>query len=199
MRPSLILASSSTSRATLLRNAGVAFEAYPPQLDEQMIKESMISENLSCRDMADHLAELKASKVASKFPNSFIIGSDQILEFQGQVISKPHSKAELFAQLQAFQNKTHKLFTAAVICHETRPIWRHISKVDVSFRPLSDEVINAYIDRFWDHIRYCVGGYRLEAEGVQLIRRINGDYFSVLGLPLLEVLTFLSLRGDFST
>ena len=137
MRPSLILASSSTSRATLLRNAGVAFEAYPPRLDEHMIKESMISENLSCRDMADHLAELKASKVASKFPNSFIIGSDQILEFQGQVISKPHSKAELFAQLQAFQNKTHKLFTAAVICHETRPIWRHISKVDVTFRPLS--------------------------------------------------------------
>ena len=91
MRPSLILASSSSSRATLLRNAGVAFDTYPPQLDEQMIKESMISEDLSCRDMADHLAEMKASKVASKFPNSFIIGSDQILEFQVQAISKPYS------------------------------------------------------------------------------------------------------------
>ena len=93
MRPSLILASSSTARATLLRNAGIEFEIYPPKIDEQMIKESMISENLSCRDLADHLAEIKASKVASKFPESFIIGSDQILEYQGQVISKPQNKA----------------------------------------------------------------------------------------------------------
>jgi len=198
MRPSLILASSSTARATLLRNAGIVFEIYPPKIDEQMITESMISENLSRRDMADHLAEMKASKVASKFPDSFIIGSDQILEFQGQVISKPQSKAELFAQLQAFQNETHRLFTSAVIYYENRPIWRHISKVDVSFRFLPDTVLTAYIDQFWDHNRYSVGGYRLEAEGVQLIRRINGDYFSVLGLPLLEVLNFLSLRGDFS-
>lgn len=197
MRSSLILASSSLARATLLRNAGILFETYPPKIDEQLIKKSMVSEGLSARDMADQLAEMKASKVASKFANSFILGSDQIIEFQGQLVSKPSDKKDLFLNLKAFQNKTHHLYTAAVIYFEARPIFRHISKADVSFRALTDETLATYIDKFWDCIQYCVGGYRIEAEGIQLIRKINGDHFSVMGLPLLEVVNFLSLRGDF--
>lgn len=196
MQKNLVLASGSEIRQTLLRNAHVPFRIEKARIDEEMIKQSLLAEQASPRDIADTLAEMKAQKVSDKFPDDLVIGCDQVLDFNGTLLSKPESKDEARAQLQAMRSQRHMLLSAAVICEAGKPVWRHIGQVRLRMRDFSDEFLEGYLDRNWPGIADCVGGYKLEEEGVRLFSRIEGDYFNVLGLPLMELLAYLTLRGD---
>lgn len=191
----LILASGSEIRATLLRNAGLTFQQIIARIDEQSIKDALEADQAPPRDIADALAEMKARKVADKHPEAMVIGCDQVLSFEGVILSKPRDPEDARQQLLAMRTKRHALLSAAVIYHDGRPIWRHVGQVRLRMRDVSDAFITGYVDRNWEQIQHCVGAYQLEAEGVRLFHSIEGDYFHVLGMPLLEILAFLTLRG----
>lgn len=192
----IILASGSIVRSQMLRQAAVQHDVQIARLDEEMIKASLIAENAPMRDIADALAELKAAKISEKNPRALVIGCDQVLSHNGILLSKPETPREAKAQLMALRGDRHTLFSAAVIFENGKPVWRHIGQVRLRMRDASDAYIDDYVTRNWDSIRHAVGSYELEEEGVRLFTQIEGDYFTVLGMPLLEILNFLTLRGD---
>lgn len=191
----LILASASATRADMLRRAGVEFEVIPAKVDEDAIKAAHLAEGAKPRDIADALAEAKARKIAAKHPDALVLGSDQVLDFQGALLSKPTSPEDALAQLTSMRSNRHHLLSAAVIYEGAKPVWRHVGQVRLYMRDASDAWLDDYVKRNWDSIRHSVGAYKLEEEGVRLFTRIEGDHFNVLGLPLLEVLSYLTLRG----
>ncbi|SLN33268.1 Maf-like protein YceF [Roseovarius gaetbuli] len=192
----LILASTSDIRQTLLRNAGLDFDVVAARVDEETVRSSMLAEDASPRDITDALAELKATKVSAKRPDALVIGCDQVLNLQGRLLSKPATPQEARAQLGDMRGKRHDLLSAAVICEGGKAIWRHVGVVRMTMRSFSDAYLDGYIERNWESIRHSVGAYKLEEEGVRLFSRVEGDYFTVLGLPLLDLLSYLTLRGD---
>ena len=199
MSDRILLASGSEVRATLLRNAGVTFEVSIARVDEEMVKASLKSEGATPRDIADTLAEMTALRVSEKDPGALVIGCDQILAQGGEVFSKPKDMAEARRQLQRLSGKQHSLLSAVVVYENGKPVWRHVAQVRLTMRSISDAYLDAYLERNWQSIRHSVGGYKLEEEGVRLFSQVQGDYFSILGLPLIELLSYLSLRGTLPT
>ena len=194
-----ILASGSEIRAKLLRQAGVDHVVERPRVDEEMIKQAMLAETATPRDIADALAEIKARKVSDKHPGTLVLGCDQVLDHRGTLLSKPVDQDDALRQLTSLQGDRHSLLSAAVICEDGKPIWRHIGQVRLRMRQVGDNYLSDYVTRNWDSIRHTVGCYKLEEEGVRLFSNIEGDYFHVLGMPLLELLNYLTLRGDLAT
>ena len=194
MRP-LILASSSPSRALMLRNAGIAFEAVSAPVDESAVKAAMVAEAALPRDMADALADLKARRGAGRFPEALVLGADQLLSCEGRIHDKPRDMDEAREQLQALRGRTHELHAAAVVYEDGRPVWRHVGRAQLTMRPFGDEFLEAYLQSEDTALLETVGGYRIEAAGAQLFSRVQGDLFTVMGLPLLELLGFLRTRG----
>lgn len=195
MTDDLILASGSKIRATLLRNAGVTFRTQIARIDEDAVRLALKAEGASPRDIADALAELKARKVSIRQPQAVVVGCDQVLALGQDILSKPENPAAAQAQLQALRGRMHSLLSAAVVYVDGQPQWRHVGVVRLHMRDASDTFIADYVARNWEEIRHCVGAYQIEAEGVRLFHRIEGDYFNILGLPLLELLSYLTLRG----
>lgn len=192
----IILASGSTIRSQMLRQAAVEHIVQIARIDEETITASLLAEGATPRDIADALAEMKASKVSDKNPGALVIGCDQVLDHGGRLLHKPQSREDALAQLMAMRGDRHTLLSAAVIYENGKPLWRHIGQVRLRMRDASDTYLQDYVARNWDSIRHAVGAYKLEEEGVRLFSRIEGDYFNVLGMPLLEILNYLTLRGD---
>lgn len=195
----IVLASGSDIRAKLLTNAGLAFDVRPGRVDEEAVRAAHMAEGGSPRDLADLLAEMKARKISERDPGALVIGADQVLDCDGTILAKPNSPDEARAHLRLLAGKTHRLLSAAVVCKGGEPLWRHVGQVRLTMRPLSDAFVSDYVDRNWDSIRHAVGCYKIEEEGARLFARIEGDFFHILGLPLIELLTWLAIRGDIDT
>jgi septum formation protein len=183
----------------MLRKAGVAIDVHVPRIDEESLRAALTAEGATPRDIADALAEMKARRVAEKLPGRWVVGSDQVLELDGRVLSKPAHPQDARAQLASLSGRRHSLLSAAVLFDDGTPIWRHVGVATLTMRELSEDFIAGYVDRNWETVRHSVGVYRIEDEGVRLFSRIEGDHFTILGFPLIEFLSFLAIRGKLPT
>jgi septum formation protein len=190
----VVLASTSASRMALLSAAGVTFEAVAPGVDEDAAKAALLGEGLSPRDIADALAELKAVRV-SRRPGALVIGADQTLDLDGRLMDKAASLDEARERLQALRGRVHKLHAGVVVARDGQPIWREVQSATLRMRAFSDAFLDRYLERQGQAVLSSVGCYHLEGEGVQLFDRIDGDYFAILGLPLLGLLDLLRRHG----
>lgn len=190
----IILASGSASRRSLLAGAGVQAQSIKPNVDEDAAKKAMRSEGLSVNNQAMRLAEMKAVKVSSQV-QGLVIGGDQMLNLEGEAFDKPINLEGAAKHLKKLSGKTHTLETAIVIAENGEPIWRHMARPHLTVRTLSDAFIDSYIKSCGPPLLTTVGAYQLEGLGAQLFSKIEGDYFSILGLPLLPLLDYLRIRN----
>lgn len=190
----IILASGSQSRRSLLAGAGIMAENIRPNVDEDMAKAAYRHDGLRIRDQAMKLAELKAQKVSARQPG-FVIGGDQMLNLEETAFDKPKDMAGAKDHLEKLSGKVHTLETALVVFENGQPVWRHLARPRLTMRPLSDAFIDQYLARCGDALLSTVGAYQLEGLGAQLFTKIEGDYFSILGLPLLPLLDYFRTRG----
>ena len=187
----IILASRSPFRQMLLRNAGLTFEAIAAAIDERAIEDSLSADRLSPAEVALALAEAKALDVASARPEALVIGSDQTLSLGERVFHKPADLSDAQEHLRAMSGRTHELNSAVVLVENGAIAWRHVSTARLKMRVLSGDFIGRYLDRVGESILASVGAYQLEGEGIQLFEHIEGDYFTILGLPMLPLLAQL--------
>lgn len=191
----LILASASDIRLALLQGAGIAVRAIPARIDEEAIVASLLSENAGPRDIADTLAEMKARKIAERFPSDLVLGCDQVLALGQDLLMKPTSPQHAAEQLQRMQGRAHDLFSALVLYDKAKPIWRHIGVAHLTMHPLTDTAISAYVQAHWASIRHAVGCYKIEEAGRSLFSAVDGHITTIQGLPLAPLLAYLQLRG----
>ena len=195
MTNGIILASKSQIRSALLLKAGIEFTAIEAAIDEKEVKSSYVKEGYSARDIADVLADMKAKKLSYKYPDNLIIGCDQILEHNGQILSKAANPIDLVDQLKILRNNSHTFYSACVVYFGNKPEWRFIGSATMTMRNLSDEYIFKYVEDNWSEVKYSVGGYQIENCGISFFSKINGDYFSILGLPIIQLIDHLLNRG----
>ena len=191
--PTLILASQSASRRAMLTDAGVPFTPMAAMVDEESAKQALA--DLSPRDLADALAELKAVKIATQVPGALVLGSDSLVALaDGTRLDKPVDRDDAARHLRAMSGGIHDLWSAAVIAENGRAVWRQVDRARLHVRPLGDAFIDRYLDAEWPAIAGCVGCFRVEGPGVQLFNRVEGSHFTILGMPLLPVLAYLRER-----
>ena len=192
----IVLASGSTIRRCLLEQAGLAVRVHPARIDEDAVKQGLRAEGAAPRDVADMLAEMKALRVSGQMPGSLVVAADQVLALGREIMDKPPNMAMARMQLERLRGRGHKLLSAVVIARDGQVLWRHVGTARLWMRDFSDDFLDGYLQAVGDEVLTTVGGYQLEGLGVRLFSRIEGDYFTILGLPLLEVLQFLVETGE---
>ncbi len=184
----IVLASGSRHRAEMLENAGLSIVAEAARIDERVIEAPLLESDLQADDIAQVLAEAKALDVSDRHGQSLVIGCDQTLSLDGQLFHKPEDMQGARKHLLAFSGKTHQLNSAIVLVRNGETLWRHVGVAHMSMRQLSPKFVGQYLAKVGDVALSSVGAYQIEAEGVQLFDRIDGDYFTIVGLPLLPLL-----------
>lgn len=197
--PLVVLASASATRRSLLEAAGVKLDVQAARIDEDEIKASMTAEAAPAAAIALALAELKAQQVSRRNPGALVIGADQVLEHGGTIFSKPADRDAARAQLVALRGGRHRLIDGVCMLRGGQRLWHHIDEARLDMRDFSDAFVDAYLDRIGDEALEGPGAYRLEGLGAQLFARIDGDYFTILGLPLLPLLDYLRVQGVIAT
>jgi septum formation protein len=197
----IILASQSPARRAMLTAAGVVHDAIPAHIDEDGVTAALVAEAASPERIADALAELKAAKVSRAHPGALVLGADSVaIAANGSLLAKPLTHAGASAQLRALSGTTHRLISAAVIAQNGTPIWRTTAAARLTMRRLSEAFIARYLEAEAalepGAVLACVGCYRVEGLGAQLFSRIDGDHFTIRGLPLLALLDYLRVRGE---
>lgn len=190
----LILASTSAARQRIMREAGLSFEAVAPTVDEEAAKRELRADGIAPREQAAALAALKAVSISER-RKGLVLGADQMLAIEHDALDKPKSRAEARAQLVRLRGRTHELVTALVAARDGQVIWRHSEAPKLKMRAFSDLFLDRYLENAGEAVLTSVGAYQLEGLGAQLFERIEGDYFAVLGLPLLPLLAFLREQG----
>ena len=191
----IILASSSKTRTALLMSAGVSFESRTANIDEEEITAALIAERCEPAVIAESLAEHKALVVSRKTPGNLVIGADQILEYEKSILSKPKNQTEAREQLCLLRDMDHKLISSVVVAKDGRRLWHNTDVALLKMRNFSDGFLDAYLTELGESLGDGSGCYRVEGFGIQLFARITGDYFTILGLPLLALLDYLRVQG----
>ena len=191
----VVLASQAAVRAAMLRAAGLTFTVQPARVDEGAVKEAMRAEDPKGHGTARARAALKARRVSAGVPGAFVIGADQLLVCGGEWFDKPVDVADARGQLRRLRGRRHTLVTAVSVVRDGAEIWGDLAFPALTMRPFSDAFLERYLERAGDGILACVGGYEAEGLGAQLLAEIEGDWFAVLGLPLLPLLAFLREHG----
>ena len=190
----IILASQSASRKAMLGAADVAFTAIPADVDERGIEASLGEANPD--QVALALAEAKALAVSAGQPGALVLGSDSLVDVEGRRFDKPRDRDDAAAHLRFFSGKVMRLHSAAALARDGRIVWSGGAVASLHVHELSEQFISGYLDAEWPAVAGCVGVFRIEARGVHLFRQIEGDHFTVLGMPLLKVLTALRDLGE---
>jgi septum formation protein len=193
----LVLASRSTARRALLEAAGVAVELHPADLDERGLEAQAASAEPAA--IAAYLARAKASAVARSHPGRLVLGADQTLACAGERFTKPADRGAAQAQLRALSGRGHELHSAIALVQDTTVLFEHVGVARLTMRALSDHFIDRYLDAVGDAAMTSVGAYQIEGPGIQLFERLEGDYFTILGLPLLAALDFLRRHNCLAT
>lgn len=191
----LILASKSAARRALLDQAGIAYDCEPAAIDEAAIRDAAQSEGASPDDIAELLTEMKGERIAAKHRDAMIISSDQLLVCDGVLYGKPKTFEQAHQQIAALSGKRHQLITAVMLFDNGRRIWHHIARPEITFHQLDDNAISDYLRHFGEDAFHSPGSYFLEGPGIHLFADIFGDYYAILGLPMMALLPQLKLHG----
>jgi septum formation protein len=191
----MVLASASRSRQMLLAAAGVDFRVQPADIAEAALMADLTARGADGAAVAASLAREKALAVSRHCPGTLVLGGDSVVAFGDELVSKCPDLESLCALLKRLRGQTHELISAAALARDGVILWHHVSRARLTVRPLSDRFLDQYLATEGDRVLSCVGGYRYEGPGAQLFEQVEGDYFTVLGLPLLPVLAALRAQG----